>query len=179
VTASLRRFVEKLEQTARSANMLHGQYLVSFTRPIDDFGDVKDVIRSALVAYLQSTRDDEQAARKEVYKAGPQRCSITKVHSKSNGIYLGHGMPARWEGEAALEICKILEDRIIEKRYKLRNVTSQKILLLYDRYHYAEPPMFKACLLGLAASSFFHTIFVVQSDAPGFVLCSHISDWES
>ena len=50
VVASLWRLVEKVETTAKENDCLNGAYVVSFSRPIDDFKRIQERIYDSLLA---------------------------------------------------------------------------------------------------------------------------------
>ena len=177
VIASLWDFVDEVEQIARERNLLHGTYIVRFSKPIENFHSMKENIRTALLYYIESTQDLDKAPSQIVLKRGRQSCVIEKLHSQSDRIHKTGPNNAKGEGEVATEICYLLEEKLAKKRYKLRNVTLPQIVLLYDSYHFADPEMYKHCGSKLSPLASFHTVFVVQSNSEGFILHSQNPGW--
>ena len=126
-------------------------------------------------------RDDvhlvAQRDRRLVFDRGAQRCSIQKIHNLANKIEKAGPMTVKWEGGAAPEICTILEERLADKKHKLRAIAKPKILLLLDWYHFAHAKMFLECVPRLPCLSCFHTVFVIRSESGNFVLHSENSGW--
>ena len=174
---SLWRFVDEVELIARNKRCLQGTYIVSFSQPIDDFGIVRDRIQDDLLDYIQATRFFRIIDAEAVFKQGRQQCAIQKLHNESDKITKAGPARSKWEGEAATDICHLLEERLTDKNYKLRNIVYPRILLLYDSYRFAASQMYKDCIPQLSSLASFHTVFVVQGDERSFVLYSQDSGW--
>ena len=177
IVKSLWTFVDEVQAHAERAALLRGTYVVGFLEPIDGFAAVKDEIRSALLAYLKDTQALRTAPERTVFDRGAQRCSIQKIHNLANKIEKAGPMTVKWEGGAAPEICTILEERLADKKHKLRAIAKPKILLLLDWYHFAHAKMFLECVPRLPCLSCFHTVFVIRSESGNFVLHSENSGW--
>lgn len=179
VVASLWRLVDEVEATARRSGFLKGAYVVTFSRPIANFNEVRKQLFDDLLSYVKATQHVSTAPEKIVFKQGIQKCAIRKFQSQKS--YIGKMGPSggKWEGEAAEEICTLLEDRINDKHHKLRNITYPKILLLYDAYRFAGPEMFKSCLSKFVHLNSFYTVFIVPSNEDGWILHSENSNWRS
>lgn len=177
IVQSLWSFVDEVEATAKRYGCLNGTYVVGFIEPIDNFGSVKDEIQERLLEYVERTQHVDAAPEKTVFGYGSQQCWIEKVHGLSDQILKGGPTNVKWEGEAAIEICNLLKERLNDKRYKLRNVLKPKILLLYDHYRFANQSMFKACVDGGVKVASFHTVFVIRAGGNNFTLSSENKNW--
>ena len=177
VTRSLWDFIDQVEETAKREGYLHGAYAVGFLGPIEYFSMVKDQIRAALLNYIETTQGLESAPERVVFGYGGQRCSIQKIHNAGTKIVKAGPTNFKWEGEAAIQICSLLEERLADKCRKLRNISAPKILLLYDSYHFADKQMFKDCVTKLSDLASFHTVFVVRGSTNSFILHTLNSDW--
>jgi len=177
VLASLQQLVDEVEAVARKRNHLNGAYIVGFSRPIANFRKIREQLLSDLLAYVQATQNVGNAPEKVVFKQGVQKCTIQKLHDQKS--YVGRSGPrgGKWDGEVAAEICALLEERVNDKHRKLRNISEPKILLLYDAYHFADPHVFQLCLNTLGHLRSFHTLFVVESNKPGWILHSEAPNW--
>lgn len=179
VVASFEGFVEDIERAAREEGCLSGAYVVGFLRPIDDFRSVREQLREDLLCYIRDTQAASSAPEQVILRRpGLMRCSIWKNDRLSDRVMVGGPTRGKWKGEAAVEICALLEERLNNKCYKLRNIPDPKILLLYDAYKFAAPVMFIDCLSNMSATICFHTVFVAQSDRrDDFVLYSEDENW--
>jgi len=156
---------------------LNGAYLIAFPAPVDDFASLKEQLLEDALRYIRSTQTMTSAPKKVILtQSGHVQCSVQKLHSSPNQVGLGGPGNAKWKDEAAEEICTLLQERLHNKRHKLRNVSLPKILLLYNEYHFANLAMFADCLPGLSELTGFHTVFVVHGGG-GFVLYSKDEKW--
>lgn len=175
-------FVDEVGTIAKTKGYLHGDYLVSFPTPIDDFAFVRDAIQEGLLEYIRSTSSLERAPLKVVFKRTvpqqrPQQCGIQKVSNKLDRVIPGGPVWMKWEGDAAADICGLLNESINTKKEKLRDISAPKILLLFDEYRFADSKMYESCIPQLSSLSSFHIVFVVQGNKRGFVLYSRNCSW--
>jgi hypothetical protein len=175
-------FVDEVETIAKTKGYLQGDYLVSFSTPIESFAVVQDVIRAKLLEYIQNTNGFDEAPLEVVFERStpqqrPQQCGIQKVGSELNRIVAGGPVWAKWEGEAAQDICDLLRQSLGIKADKLKDIAHPKILLLLDEYRFADQQMYQKCVPHLSLLASFHTIFVVQSYRRGFPLHSQNHNW--
>jgi len=178
----LQQFVSEIENTARTEGYLRGNYLVSFSRPIDDFATVRDNIRVKLLEHIQSTSHLEQTSLEIIFEhtvtqQRPQQCGVQKVGNKPDRVVLGGPVQMKWEGDAAEDICGLLNKNLDTKAGKLKDISEPKILLLLDEYQFADRQMYARCTYQLPSLSSFHTVFVTEDANKGFVLCSQNHDW--
>ena len=132
-------FVKEIENTAIEKSYLHGAYVIRFNRPIKNFGNLKQQIRSEILSYLHKTRSFESAPEKVVYKAPRlQKCTIAKISQNANCIYRAGPTNGKREGESNTQLTEIMNKSIHEKESKLSKVQFPKILLLLDKYLFSE-----------------------------------------
>jgi hypothetical protein len=177
ITNSLWDFVGEVEQCANESGYLQGTYLIDFSSPIGDFRLGKDEIKAALLKYIHDTQSLSQAEKEFVSRRGSQSCSIRKFHNDSDKVLPSVAGNLKWEGDSAIDICNILNERISVKERLLKKINHPKVLLLLDAYHFASPQMFKDCIGQLSSLTSFHTVFVARSGGEGFVLYSQDKDW--
>ena len=178
----LRGFVKEVEQVARAEGSLHGKYLVTFSTPIDGFSNVRDAIRAKLLDYIRKTSSMKSSSPEIVFERivpdhRRQQCGIQKVDGRRDRIDSGGPFWVKWEGEATADLCDLIEGSLTTKASKLTGVAEPKILLLLDRYVFADREMYEICLPKVSSLDSFHTVFVVQSSRRGFVFHSQQSDW--
>ena len=134
----LEKFVtEEVETSARQNNILKGNYLVVFSKPIYNFTEVKNIIQSKLLSYIYDTRNADKAPQKVIYKKREQECIIEKVDNKIDNVVMGGPIILKWEGEILDEAILLLNDRLDDKEIKLRNIYEPKIILLHDQYPFS------------------------------------------
>lgn len=68
------------------------------------------------------------------------------MHNEENKVIMGGPVISRWEGEALVEVKQLLDNRLGEKQYRLRNIADPKILLLHDKYYFADLEAYRACI---------------------------------
>jgi len=182
ISRILQDFVENVETTARAEGCLHGDYLVAFLTPIDNFANFRDEIQRRLLDYIRSTSSLERSPLEIVFERivpqqRPQQCGIQKVGSKLDRVVSGGPVWAKWEGDAAVDLCGLLNQSLDTKVDKLRDITVPKILLLLDKYMFADQEMYEKCMPRTSSLGSFHTVFVVQGNERGFIFYSQRSDW--
>lgn len=174
----LRKFViDDVETTAKENNILHGAYLVIFSKPITNFTSVKGGIQDALLSYICGTQGVSKAPSRVIYKSGRQECSIEKVHGDEDKVVMGGPIISRWEDEALIEAQQLLDDRLSEKEHRLRKISYPKILLLHNKYHLAEYEIFKKCISTSPFLLSFQAVFLVESNGKSFMLYSKDQVW--
>jgi len=147
VTDLIRRFViDDVETIAKNNHFLQGAYLVIFSKPITNFTQVKDLIQDALLSYISATQDVSKTPPRVVYEHGRQKCSIEKIHAEDDKVVMGGPIISRWEDEALIECQQLLDNRLSDKEKRLRKICFPKILLLHNKYHFAELQTKKKCI---------------------------------
>jgi len=175
----LQNFIKEVEQTAKREGCLRGAYLIVFPRRIEKLR-VSNV-KSGLLEYIQSTYDLRSAPKRYILRlSNSQFCFIQKLQDKPDKIMWSGGYGNKWESEASVDVCNLLEQAITKKVSQLQRVRRPKILLLYDLYHWAPARAYYACKPKLSTLlSSFHTVFVVQSEGAGLILHSRNHKWVS
>jgi hypothetical protein len=178
----LEKWVDEIEQTARTANYLRGHYRVLFSSPIDNFEKVKKTIRWKLLDYIRDTQNLTHAPETSVFKKGRQECTIEKLEYDDyefDTVVIGGCilLDSAWLKDAVEEMCKLLKERIEEKAQLLRNVSQVKILLLDNNYVLADATRYRDCISRVPAMTSFHTIFIADHDKKSFILYSQNENW--
>lgn len=174
----LKRFVDdEVEAVARRSGYLQGAYLVSFSKPVTNFANVKSVIQSELVSFIAATQLAIKAPARVVYKHNREQCRIEKIHSEENKVVMGGPSMSSWKAEALTEAKQLLDDRLGGKQRKLRNIDEPKILLLHNRYHFLHLEDYEAVIAEVPSLHSFHTVFIVESSIEGRILHSQEPTW--
>jgi hypothetical protein len=184
ISMFFQQFVNKVETEAQAEGNLQGNYLVSFPTPIDDFSIVHDGIKTKLLEYIRKTSAFETAPLEIVFERlvsqkRPQQCGIQKLGSKRDRVTAAGPVWIKWEGDAANDICDLVNESLVIKKDKLKNIPGPQILLLLDEYRFANRQMYENCAPHLSPPINFHTVFVVRSNEEGFVLHSQSHNWLS
>jgi hypothetical protein len=167
----------EIELVARNGNFLQGSYLVYFSKPIVNFARVKGIIKSEVLSYISATQAVSKAPAKIVYERARQKCVIEKLHSEENQVVMGGPVISRWKSDALVEVGQLLNDRLEEKEYKLRNINHPKILLLHNKYYFDVLGTYKPCISTLPSLQSFHAVFSVESPNVVQLLYSQRPDW--
>lgn len=178
----LNQFVAKVGKIAKKKGYLQGDYLVTFPTPIDNFSDVQDRILDKLLEYIQRTSGMEMAPQETIFKnvipkQMPQQCLIEKLRGKPNRVIGGGPILTKFEGEAAEDICDLLNESLNIKADKLKDIVEPTILVLLDEYRFGDQQMYKNCIPHLLSLDYFHTVFIVQDHNCGFPIHSQNHDW--
>jgi hypothetical protein len=174
----LARFVkEDIEAVAMSGGYLRGAYLVKFSKPMENFADVKSQIQADLLDYISETQTASKAPSRRIYKVGRQECEIAKSHQRQDKVVMGGPIIGQHEGEILDKVKQLLDDRLTEKTHRLRNIRNSKILLLHDKYPFADRGTYQFCISKEGLLINFHTVFVVGENNEGEILYSKESTW--
>jgi hypothetical protein len=125
ITKILQDFVDEVEATAKAESCLHGDYLVAFPTPIDNFATVRDEIQEGLLGYICDTGNLEIAPLKIIFERiisqqRPQQCAIQKVSNRLDRVTSGGPVWMKWEGDATIDLCSLLSESLKKKVNKLR-----------------------------------------------------------
>jgi hypothetical protein len=161
---------------ATRTGVLRGSYVLFISKPIEGLNRLEGDLRRRLVEYIANTQADSSAPEETILKQGRQHITIRKYGEEKNQVAMGGPVVGRWEGEAAAELCTLLQEVLKQKAHKLRHITRPWILLICDSYLFAEPKMFSDCLPLLQSVADFHTIFLV-SERNGVVLHTQEPSW--
>jgi len=113
----LRRFVtDEVQSVARQQHYLHGTYLVTFSKPIDNFTNVKTAIQNELLSYIRTTQGLSKAPLEVIHKCGRQKCQIEKIRGGEDRVVMGGPAMFSWEGEAIVVVQQLLERSIRTER---------------------------------------------------------------
>ncbi|MGD2165635.1 MAG: hypothetical protein PVH50_08900 [Anaerolineae bacterium] len=175
ILASLWDLVDEVEEAAKKEGTLNGTYRVSFSRPIEDLGSIRNQLFQDLPSYVRKTREAGSAPQEIVFRRGSERCAIKKGSGEKSRIVRVGPIGPKWDREIAEEVCHLPQERIDTKRDRLRDLSDPKVLLLYDEYRLAIPKAFESCLDDLEHLDEFHTIFIGDG-GPGWVLHSQNPD---
>jgi hypothetical protein len=175
----LKRFVsDEIEGVARENGSLHGSYLVGFSKPITNFATVKNLIQSKLLTFVSDTQLADRASPQVVYKCNRQECQIEKLSNQDDNIIMGGPIISSWEGDAQAEVAQLIDDRLNEKKHRLRNINDPKILLLHNEYQFDNlVGIYKECILAESSLNTFHSVFVVHRSNEVDVLHSREPSW--
>lgn len=174
----LQRFVkDEIETTVINNSDLAGIYTIYFSQPINNFTNIKNDLKTALLDYIRNTKGQENAPSKIIFGQGKQKCEITKSHNKGSKVLMAGPWPTKWKGEIEIDMQNFLVDRISEKLNKLKKNTHPKILLLHNKYAFVTPENYRNIISRISALNDFHTIYIAQKNEKGIVLCSQNPDW--
>jgi hypothetical protein len=168
--------VDDVAATAQAQHWLTGSYIVAFLQPIVDFRSVRNQIEQELLTYIRNTQHLDRAPEYLALDRGPQSVRIQKIHNQQDQIHKVGPSRGKSEGEAGLQICTLLGERLHDKDHKLRNIFLPKILLLYDSYRFATPAQCRDCVPNLSDRAGFHTIFIVRG-TDDFILHTMNPQW--
>ncbi|MCJ7721454.1 hypothetical protein MUO98_03475 [Candidatus Bathyarchaeota archaeon] len=174
----LENFVnDEVEAIARDSGYLRGAYLVVFSKPITNFANTKYMIQAKLLSFISETQAESKVPPRVIYKDGRQECLIEKLHNQQDKVVMGGPVISKWAGEALTAAKQLLDDRLDEKKHRLRNISDSKILLLHDKYPFASRETYKTYILEVPPLHSFHTVFVVGSNKEGEILYSQEPTW--
>ena len=162
----LHKFVsEEVEAVARDKGILRGSYTVYFTKPIFNFSIVKDKIQLMLLNYISDTQYAIQSDQEVVYKHGREECRVRKSSNLENKVIMGGPTLSMWMGEAPTEFAQLIDERLVEKRWRLRNINDPKILLLHNKYPFViHSGDIKICPLDRLSTETFHAVFLIYAN---------------
>jgi hypothetical protein len=102
---------------------------------------------------------------------------IEKLHNEQNKVLIGGPFISRWRSDALAEVWQLLNDRLEEKQYRLRNINYPKILLLHNKYYFIDLRAYNACEKKLSSLQSFNSVFIVESSKSVQLLYSQQPDW--
>lgn len=165
VTVCLTKAIRELERKALVNGVLSGFYAVH-AEPIPHLKKELPQIEARLTEYLLAT-SKLAAAPEAIIREGPWGrqwtiCKLAREGAEIAESIALHGM-ALWQGEYIEKLHDRVEAILSRKREQLRGIDGPKVLLLLDRFHYADNREWAtmATRLDLAA---FHTVARVHGD---------------
>lgn len=176
VLTSSRRFVEGIERFAVEEDVLRGAYAV-LAHPLRNFKNHSNQIRQEILRYIATTADQPSAPRQKVGGNRHENWSIQKVHAESNRLLCGFSPKAKWHIEVVQELRLLLAGCVETKEVKLANVRGPKILLILDRYSWADSATWRESVP--PNSGFFHTVFRASRSGNSFPLFSKELRWNA
>lgn len=164
VIASYRNLIFEIRKVVEAKNYLSGAYIVQFSRPLLNFCNIKNELKNKITEYIKFTKKSDKLDCCLLYRDGRGKCLIKKLHNNKNYINFSGLTIIKWGGEAQKDIKSLLQERISEKKYKLRNINEPKILLLYDAYYFATKLMFEKSINYINGLKFFNALFIIQEN---------------
>jgi hypothetical protein len=178
ISSALSRLVDEVEREAQRQGILNGAYAVSL-EPLDNFDMVKPAIIKGLLQYIVDTQHIPKASSRIVFENEGQDCTIEKLHHDKDYVAEAISYPAKWEGEAATELCAGLKSILQTKKRKLKDITYPVVLILLDVYHYSANRIWKDCLDQIEVRYAFHTICKVGGGRDSSILFTQSSEWSA
>ncbi len=160
----------RISECAKSLDMLDGAYLLRINKPIKINKSEKNKIIKNAVKYIQESQKTLKRSSLVLFHKNSANIEIEKIHSKKQYVGITGPTITRWEGEAKEEIYNILQERIISKAKKLDKVNLPKILVLLDRYHFADYDQYREAILEIQEKNKFNLIFLVGQEYKGISL---------
>jgi len=169
-----------IESFAKDSHYLCGTYRVSFSKLIENFTEKKGEIKSGLLSYIRETQNLSNEPLRVIYENGREKCVIEKTDGRDDKVCMGiYLIGSKWESEIYSEVYQLLDERIGEKKHKLRYISYPKILLLHDQYLFAYSQKYKSCISSIPSRFSFHAILLVENKSKSFLLFSQDPKWES
>jgi len=153
--ASISNLKAEIKRETVNLGLLDGAYILRINKPL------------------------EISKKQKIYEYAKVYIEIEKIHTKKKYIAICGPTLTRWDGEVFKEISLLLNDRISSKSKKLTDITYPKILLLLDRYHFADKKQYIKAMQEISLEMSFSLIFLVQQENRGIVLYSsrEFSTW--
>lgn len=175
IDISVKRLIDDIKKDAIEKGIIKGAYIVRY-KPIKDLGKQKQAIATRIMDYLKRTQNVSSAPAEDIVGEGHLRWYIWKVHSEKS--YLTRTTEdAKWEGEAANELCNLLNKAFETKAKKLEIISLPKILLIHGRFAWIDADQWRQYLTKLSYVDNFHTIFLVSEKSSNSILHSIDSSW--
>ena len=177
ITNSLWSIVRKIEKHAIDQGILHGAYYVGFQHAIPNLAAIQEALEKFLFEYFEKTFAKDKAEQAELMIGFQHICSVTKVFNSKTVVNIAGPVFVKWEGEASLPICSILQEAIDDKCRKLRVIDQPIILLLLDMYSFASSSAIKECVSVLSGLDAFHSIFITKPSGNHLMIKSENPFW--
>jgi hypothetical protein len=174
--------VRELETEAIRRGLLRGAYVISFPKPLvaSKFSRAKEKIILRLLEEIEQAQALQLPSYIHVEYQGQKVCDIQKVGEHANEIFWAFE-DGGWveSSEFVSLVLSLLQHVLIVKKTKLEKKREYHpaILLLLNTYPLATPEIFQRCVNQISATSYFHTIYLVNGDGTGSVLYSKEKDW--
>lgn len=173
---ALERFVQRIQDKARSLGVLSGKYLISL-EAISDFEETTPQIEERCLNYIERTQRDSMALPEIVLDRDRFRWEIQKLSREGSSVgWADSTGDAMWSDEIRSELTDVLFNRLADKIVKLEHVEAPVILLLVDDYHLADPDDWLNAIPACHRQRF-HTVARVHGDYECQILWSMNSKW--
>jgi len=165
IQEELKKFIQdKVQSVAQDNHYLHGLYLVTFPKPIYSLTTVKTIIQNKLLTYIRNTKSLSHAPSERIWESGTEICIITKVSDdKDNAVLMAGPGASKFPSQVLADASQLLNKRIQEKEYKLRNISFPKVLLLHNKDIFCTSETFKHSISSIPSHISFHSVFIVDS----------------
>lgn len=176
ISDSLHRFVNDIEEIAKSTGILAGEYAVGLS-PLSNFPGSREELLLKLLEYIQRTRNMANA-KAEVIKLGYEDVVIQKIDNRENYVEEIISYTPKWKSESLKELNSTLSLTLQVKASKLSNICDPIILLILDAFNYLGGKDWLDIIHQLEPISEFHTICRVSTKGEAYVLKSNEKSWE-
>ena len=177
--ATLMRFAEDAERSARGRGVLRGYYLIHSYRPIADFTRKRESLLALVANYIEQTKEPDSAPAGVFDPRSRLSGFIWKLKVAPDRVEYSGGSCGAFEGEASENTTHFVRAALCKKveKYRGDNHTDPRILLIWNTYPLAERASFEPAkaLPELAA---FHSVFIILNSGTVFVLSTKNPDWE-
>jgi hypothetical protein len=174
VVEHLVELVREAENRVRGANLLRGTFVVHCPRPIEGLGARREELVAGIWTAVGFLWSQPEGSSEVFYRQRGRIYQVTKVRNEGAVLYLGGPTDSIWRGEATMELKSLIEERLAAKRKALRDVATPWVLLLEERYPYADAEMYHEIPNPPSGANEFAAIFVVRSQNSGVTLRSTI-----
>lgn len=168
----------EVEKQALLEGALRGHYAITIPRPIPNFTRLRPRMKERALDYIRRTKVEVSAAPEVILEWRRHECTIQKASDSSPKVSTVGPMTAvGFEVEFKREACRLLDIAITTKADKLSHLSLPRILLLLNEYHIVDSRHYKECIPTLTSLDDFHTVFIVEDEATGYVLHTSSPDW--
>lgn len=172
VVTALQAVVEDAERTVRDANLLRGTFVAQCPRPIANLEKRRIEIVARIWDAVGRLWSAPPGTKAVFLRESGRTFLVTRVSEEGSALYLGGPTPFIWRGDAADELQALVEERMSVKVELLSKIPFPKILLLDERYPFADAEMYAEMRCPKDAIEQFAAIFVVRIGVPSILLHS-------
>jgi hypothetical protein len=178
VAISFIRLVDDIKMTAAREGFLKGLYIITYT-PVKNLSRRKTKFKQDCLEYIRTTQHLSRRDEKIIFQNRSQSYSICKIKNSPNNVDYMSCLYVKWGTEIEKELSELIQEILEVKKNKLRNVTSPKILLIYNRHVSGTYELYKKCATFFTPQSGFHAIFIVNSCGEGYIVDSANMSWKN
>lgn len=180
IHAAIHDFVGEVERQALLEGTLSGHYVIAVPRPLASFARFRSRLTERALDYIRrTTHEDSGSAGVLLHQAGGDWTIQKAIGSLCTVSTIGPITALGFEAGFKQEACRLLEMVITRKARKLAHLSVPSVLLVLNEYRIIESWHYQECVPGLASLEDFHTIFIVDDEAAGYVLSSKGAGWQS